>query len=95
MLELGYALDTFGNYNIILLCNDKISKKVPSMLGGFEITYYNSDDGYDYFMNIVDKILNNLINYNKILENTTDERANFFKEKISPYFIQKSFRIFG
>ncbi len=41
------------------------------MLGGFEITYYNSDDSDDYFMNIVDKIFNNLINYNKILENTT------------------------
>ena len=46
------------------------------MLGGFEITYYNSDDGDDYFMNIVDKILNNLINYKKILENTTDEHIN-------------------
>ena len=91
MLELGYALDTFGNYNIILLCNDKISKKVPSMLGGFEITYYNSDDGDDYFMNIVDKILNNLINYKKILENTTDEHINI-KDWISyTYILSENF----
>ena len=43
MIELGYALQYFETNNIILLLNDKISKNKPSMLSGFEITFYNSD----------------------------------------------------
>ena len=55
MIELGYALRYFENSNIILLLNEKINKIKPSMLSGFEITNYNSDDT-DYYLNIVDKI---------------------------------------
>ena len=62
MIELGYALRYFENSNIILLLNEKISKIKPSMLSGFEITNYNSDDT-DYYLNIVDKIKNNVNNY--------------------------------
>lgn len=62
MLELGYALDIFGDSNIILLCNEKFSKNIPSLLAGFEITFYNSDDD-EYYMNIIEKINNNLDNY--------------------------------
>lgn len=52
MIELGYALHYFENSNIILLLNEKISKIKPSMLSGFEITNYNSDDT-DYYLDIV------------------------------------------
>jgi hypothetical protein len=62
MIELGYALRYFENSNIILLLNEKISKIKPSMLSGFEITNYNSDDT-DYYLNIVDKIKSNVNNY--------------------------------
>ena len=44
MIELGYALQYFENSNIILLLNEKISKIIPSMLSGFELLYYNSDE---------------------------------------------------
>ena len=40
----------------------KISKIKPSMLSGFEITNYNSDDT-DYYLNIVVKIKSNVNNY--------------------------------
>ena len=62
MIELGYALRYFENSNIILLLNEKISKIKPSMLSGFEITNYNSDDT-DYYLNIVVKIKSNVNNY--------------------------------
>lgn len=62
MIELGYALQYFENSNIILLLNEKISKIVPSMLSGFELLYYNSDDT-DYYLNIVEKIESNVNNY--------------------------------
>ena len=39
MLELGYALQLHGKSNIILLLNENISRKLPSMLNGFDITY--------------------------------------------------------
>ena len=68
MIELGYTLRYFENSNIILLLNEKISKIKPSMLSGFEITNYNSDDtddtdDTDYYLNIVDKIKSNVNNY--------------------------------
>jgi hypothetical protein len=44
MIKLGYALQYFENSNIILLLNEKISKNIPSMLSGFELLYYNSDE---------------------------------------------------
>jgi hypothetical protein len=62
MIELGYALQYFENSNIILLLNKKISDKIPSMLSGFELLYYNSDDT-DYYLNIVEKIESNINNY--------------------------------
>ena len=62
MIELGYALQYFENSNIILLLNEKISKIVPSMLSGFELLYYNSEDT-DYYLNIVEKIESNVNNY--------------------------------
>ena len=62
MIELGYALQYFENSNIILLLNEKISKIIPSMLSGFELLYYNSDDT-DYYLNIVEKIESNVNNY--------------------------------
>jgi len=46
------------------------------MLCGFEITYYNSDDGDDYFMNIFDKIFNNLMHINKSQTWTEIENVN-------------------
>lgn len=42
MLEFGYALQLHGKSNIILLLNENISRKLPSMLNGFDITYYDS-----------------------------------------------------
>jgi hypothetical protein len=66
MIELGYALQYFETNNIILLLNDKISKNKPSMLSGFEITFYNSDSP-DYYLDIIEKIESNMNNlYNKI-----------------------------
>jgi hypothetical protein len=62
MIELGYALQYFENSNIILLLNEKISKNIPSMLSGFELLYYNSDN-IDYYLNIVEKIESNVNNY--------------------------------
>jgi len=62
MIELGYALRYFENSNIILLLNKKICDKIPSMLSGFELLYYNSDDT-DYYLDIVDKIKSNVNNY--------------------------------
>ena len=46
MIELGFALQYFENSNIILLLelNKKISKIIPSMLSGFELLYYNTDE---------------------------------------------------
>jgi len=62
MNELGYALRYFENSNIILLLNKKICDKIPSMLSGFELLYYNSDYTYYYF-DIVDKIKSKGNNY--------------------------------
>jgi hypothetical protein len=64
LIELGYALQYFENNNIILLLNKKISDKIPSMLSGFELLYYNSDDT-EYYLDIVDKIRNNVNNLYK------------------------------
>jgi hypothetical protein len=61
MIELGFALHHFENNNIILLLNEHISKKVPSMLYGFEVTYYDSDNS-DYYLDICDKINSNIDN---------------------------------
>ena len=61
MLELGYALEYFESNNIILLLNENISKYIPSMLYGFEITYYNSKDD-EYYLNIVEKIKSSIKN---------------------------------
>lgn len=85
MLELGYALDTFDNSNIILLCNEKISKKVPSMLAGFNILYYNSNNN-EYFLDIVDKINENLEKY-KNIEDT--KGWDTYSYKLSNNFISK------
>jgi hypothetical protein len=85
MLELGNAINIFGNSNIILLCNEKISKKVPSMLGGFNILYYNNDDE-DYFLDIVDKINEHLEKY-KHVENTKGWET--YSYKLSDSFISK------
>jgi hypothetical protein len=62
MIELGYALQYFENSNIILLLNEKISKNIPSMISGFEITYYNTDVT-NYYLDIVEKIKSNINNY--------------------------------
>jgi hypothetical protein len=62
MLELGYALRYFENSNIILLLNKKICDKIPSLLSGFEMTYYNSTDD-KYYLDIVEKITSNINNY--------------------------------
>jgi len=58
MIELGFALQYFEKSNIILLLNEKISKIIPSLLSGFDLFYYNSDDT-DYYLNIVEKIESN------------------------------------
>lgn len=100
MLELGYALslDTFDNSNIILLCNENISKKVPSMLGGFNILYYNTNDNKEYFLDIVDKINENLEKYNNITDKMNDNLGKHeniednwetFSYKLSDNFISK------
>jgi hypothetical protein len=67
MVELGYALSKFEGGNIILLLDKKITKEVPSMLKGFNITYYDSS-GENYHTDIVEKInenIKNLTEYNK------------------------------
>ena len=61
MIELGFSLKYFENNNIIILLNDKISKEIPSILSGFDITYYNSDSK-DYYLDIIDKIINDITN---------------------------------
>jgi hypothetical protein len=83
MFELGYALQLYGKSNIILLLNENISHKIPSMLNGFDITYYDStqDDYYDIIVNKIIEMLdninitennieNNWINFNYTLSNT-------------------------
>ena len=62
MIELGFALQYFENSNIILLLNEKISKIIPSLLSGFDLLYYNTDDT-DYYLNIIEKIESNNNNY--------------------------------
>jgi len=62
MIELGYALQYFENSNIILLLNEKISRNIPSMLTGFDLFYYNTDET-EYYLNIVEKIESNINNY--------------------------------
>lgn len=62
MMELGYALQYFEQSNIILLLNKKISNKIPSMLSGFEILHYDSNDK-DYHLDIIEKIVRNVNNY--------------------------------
>lgn len=80
MLELGYALEYFESNNIILLLNESITKNIPSMLNGFEITYYNSKDD-EYYLDIVEKIKSNVNNY-KLKEGWTN-----FKYQLSDKFI--------
>jgi predicted nucleotide-binding protein len=55
MIELGYRLSKFLYSNIILLLDEKITKEVPSMLKGFNITYYNSSKE-NYHVDIIEKI---------------------------------------
>jgi hypothetical protein len=79
MLELGYALEHFESNNIILLLNENISKDVPSMLSGFEITYYNSKDD-EYYLNIVEKIKSSI-------KNLYDKGWTNFKYQLTDKFI--------
>lgn len=93
MLELGYALNYFDNNNLIFICNSnntsdidsndhKLMKdKIPSLLQGYEIFYYNYNNN-DYIDVIIDKI-NNTINNNKKNNNWT---------LINSYYLNKHFR---
>lgn len=80
MIELGYALRYFENSNIILLLNEKICNKIPSMLSGFEITNYNSDNN-EYHLDIIEKIKSNINNYK------SNDGWNTFEYSLSQKFI--------
>ena len=66
MLELGYAqsLDKFFETNILFMINNKISKKVPSLLAGITYCEYSSDD-IDYHKGIIEQIQQRLRNINQ------------------------------
>ena len=80
MLELGYALNSFNNSNILLIQNEKIIKKNPSMLNGFTILYYNSDN-LDYHLDIIDKIneIKNIYLKSSSENNKNNDDKNKFK----------------
>ena len=88
MLELGYALNSFNNSNILLIQNENITKKVPSLLSGLNIFYYNSDNN-DYHLEIIDKINETIDNYLK-KSDKTDENDNFI---IYRYPLSSKFKI--
>ena len=80
MIELGYALEYFESNNIILLLNESITKNIPSMLNGFEISYYNNTNE-EYYLDIVEKIKSS----NKNLYN--NKGWTNFKYQLSDKFI--------
>jgi hypothetical protein len=88
MLELGYHIQENGEYNIIFLCDETVTKKnanlIPSMLRGYEITYYDSSDE-ECYLDINDKI-NNL--YNKMInEFENNIKWTMYKYKLSETFL--------
>jgi len=81
MIELGYALQYFEHSNIILLLNKKISKNiVPSLLLGFDLLYYDTDET-EYYLDIVEKIKSNVNNYK------SDDGWKTFNYQLSKKFI--------
>ncbi len=79
MLELGYYMQENGEYNIIFLCDETVTNKnsqlIPSMLRGYEITYYDSSyeecylDINDKINNLYNKIINEIVENENIIEN--------------------------
>ncbi len=72
MLELGYFMQGNLTSNIILLCDENITNKnsnlIPSMLRGYDITYYDSTD-LDYSSYIIkEKIKLFTNNFDKQIE---------------------------
>lgn len=110
MLELGFAMNYFDKNNLIFLCNNidtndhKIMQnKIPSLLDGYEITYYTYDsNNSDYIDVIIDKIndivknyrINNtkwtLINSYSLNKNLINLIQNIFKMSILHYKIKIS-----
>jgi hypothetical protein len=79
MLELGFAINYFDKNNLIFICNSNnqsdidsndhklMQNKKPSLLHGYEITYYTYDsNNNDYIDVIIDKIIDTIANYRKI-----------------------------
>ena len=56
-VELGYAIATFGNKNIILIQDEAYYKKTQSLLCGIKIKHYNSSIN-DFHLDIVEEIKN-------------------------------------
>jgi hypothetical protein len=73
MLELGFAMNYFDNNNLIFICNNidsndhkLMQNQIPSLLHGYEITYYTYDsNNNDYIGVIIDKIIDTITNYRK------------------------------
>ncbi len=92
MLELGYALSSFNNSNILLVQNEKTIKKIPSLLNGFTILYYNSEN-IDYHLDIIDKISEFKNNYFNLLdENYKNDDDVTDKFKIYRYHLSVKFK---
>jgi hypothetical protein len=110
MLELGFANNYFDKNNLIFLCNNidsndhkTMQNKIPSLLHGYEITYYTYDsNNSDYIDVIIDKIndivknyrINNtkwtLINSYSLNKNLINLIQNIFKMSILHYKIKIS-----
>jgi hypothetical protein len=78
MLELGFAMNYFDNNNLIFICNSNnqsdidsndhklMQNKIPSLLHGYEITYYTYDSNNNNYIDvIIDKINDTITNYRK------------------------------
>ncbi len=92
ILELGYYMQENGEYNIIFLCDETVTKKnsqlIPSMLRGYEITYY--DSSYEEcYLDINEKInsLKLLIDKN-VNENILENENKWIKFK---YILSETF----
>ncbi len=91
MLELGYYMQKYGEYNIIFLCDETVTKKnsqlIPSMLRGYEITYYDSSDK-ECYLNINEKINDIHDNINKMInEFENNNKWTKYKYKLSETFL--------
>jgi len=97
MLELGYALNVFGKSNIIILLNEHVSKYIPSMLNGFNITKYDSsEENYqEAIINVITEMKNNIKEYDdwqtfeyKLSNQLVEQIKELSKIQISNYLIR-------